>query len=162
MLLYVMRHGPAEDHSPTGRDFDRRLSAEGRALVKAMALALHAERGADLPRVIASPRTRALETATIVRETLGPAGAAVEIEEALDGEQSIPWELVSALAAGSDDVLLVGHQPSVEELCRGLIRPEPLPILGFRTAAIVALASQSGGSRFRVASVLDPRQVRGR
>jgi phosphohistidine phosphatase SixA len=30
MKLYVMRHGPAEDFSASGRDFDRALTASGR------------------------------------------------------------------------------------------------------------------------------------
>jgi len=159
MLLYVMRHGPAEDRSPTGRDFDRRLTEDGRALVKAMALSLRTQRDAGLPRVVSSPRARALETATIVADTMRliHATGEVEVDEALDGERPIPRELVSALAAGGADTLLVGHQPSVEELCRGLLQPEPLPILGFRTAMIVALAT--AGARFRVDSILDPRQA---
>jgi phosphohistidine phosphatase len=122
-----------------------------------MAELLRAQRGADLPRVISSPRVRAQETATIVRSALGPAKATVELDERLGGEQPIPWELVSALATGGADALLVGHQPAVEELCRGLIRPEPLMISGFRTATIVALASDGVG--FRVASILDSRDA---
>ena len=175
MLLYVMRHGPAEDHAPTGRDFDRRLTAAGRALVLAMAEAFRAQRGAGPIRVLTSPRARARETAEIVHDTLsasreGPATGsapapiraaeqpAVEIHNALDGEHPIPLELVSALAEGGADVLLVGHQPSVEELCRGLVRPEPLVLQSFRTATIIAL--EPTGARFRVASILDPSAVR--
>lgn len=159
MLLYVMRHGSAEDHAPTGRDFDRRLTAEGQKLVQGMAAVLRAHRGgADLPRVISSPRVRARETAAIVRAAIGPAEATVELDDRLGGEQPIPGELVSALAEGGADTLLVGHQPTVEDLCRGLIRPEPLVISGFRTATIVALASD--GARFRLVSVLDPRDAR--
>jgi phosphohistidine phosphatase len=30
MELYLLRHGIAEDHSPSGRDQDRRLTEEGR------------------------------------------------------------------------------------------------------------------------------------
>ena len=33
MRLYVMRHGPAEDRAPTGRDFDRALTRAGREVV---------------------------------------------------------------------------------------------------------------------------------
>ena len=159
MRLYVMRHGPAVDRSPTGRDFDRRLTEDGRALVQAMALALRAAHGAPLPRVISSPRVRARETATIVVETMRlahPTGE-VEIDEELDGEQPIPSELVSALASAGADALLVGHQPSVEDLCRSLVQPEPLPTLSFRAATIVVL--ERTDARFRVDSILDPRKV---
>ena len=33
MRLYVMRHGPAEDRAPTGRDFDRVLTTMSPARV---------------------------------------------------------------------------------------------------------------------------------
>jgi phosphohistidine phosphatase len=158
MLLYVMRHGPAEDLSPSGRDFDRHLTPDGRALVLAMAEALRAQRGRDLPRVLSSPRARARETAAILRAALGPPEGIVELHDALDGEHPIPLEFVSALAEAGVDALLVGHQPSVEELVRDLIHPESPSLSSFRTATIVTLASS--GARFRVSSVLDPQQVR--
>jgi phosphohistidine phosphatase len=159
MLLYVMRHGPAEDHAPSGRDFDRRLTPAGRALVLAMAKALRAQRGdRDLPRVLSSPRARARETAVIVRETLGPHGATVELSDALGGEAPIPGTLVASIAAAGADALLVGHQPAVEELVRALLHPAPLVISGFYTGTIVALAHAD--ARFHLRFVLDPREVR--
>src|SRR6185503_11429291 len=140
MLLYVMRHGPAEDHAPSGRDFDRALTPAGRALVQAMAEALRAERRADLPRVLSSPRARARETAAIVREALGPPGAPVELHDGLGGEHPRPPEPAAERAEAHADALLVGHRPPVEELARALIAPKPLLFSGFRTATIVALS----------------------
>ena len=43
MKLYVMRHGPAEDHADSGRDADRALTAAGRERV--VAVAAEARRG---------------------------------------------------------------------------------------------------------------------
>ena len=40
MKLYVMRHGPAHDDSPSGRDADRALTVSGRERVAAVAKAL--------------------------------------------------------------------------------------------------------------------------
>lgn len=163
MRLYLMRHGPAEDQASSGRDFDRRLTADGRALVRAMGAALLRERTGSAPegpdlRVVSSPRVRARETAQIVREALGAGSPAVEFEEALSGDRAIPRELISALVELGRDALVVGHQPSIEELTRELLQPEPLVIRGFHTATIVILAVQ--GSGFALASVLDPKAVR--
>jgi phosphohistidine phosphatase len=158
MRIYVMRHGPAEDHASSGRDFDRRLTPEGRALVHAMAEALRRERlGSALPRVLSSPRVRARETGEIILETVGPHEAALELDEALGGETPIPRDLLANIAAAGADALLVGHQPTVEALVRDLIRPEPLRFSGFRTATIVAL--DHDGARFHLSTVLDPHKV---
>jgi phosphohistidine phosphatase len=159
MLLYLMRHGPAEDHAPSGRDFDRSLTPAGRAIVRSVAAALRVQRSeSSLPRVLSSPRARARETAAIVREVLDPREAAVELHPALGGEVPIPRDLVEAVVAAGADALLVGHQPVVEALVRELIHPAPLVISGFYTGTIVALAPT--GASFRLASILDPRKVR--
>ena len=34
MEIYLLRHGIAENHSPTGRDSDRSLTEEGRAKLR--------------------------------------------------------------------------------------------------------------------------------
>ncbi|MBN9165380.1 MAG: histidine phosphatase family protein, partial [Myxococcales bacterium] len=65
MKLYVMRHGPAEDNAPTGRDEDRALTPAGRERTRAVARALLAADEAPLT-IIASPLVRALQTAEIV------------------------------------------------------------------------------------------------
>lgn len=60
-----MRHGPAEDHAASGRDFDRALTASGRERVRDVARAL--VEGGEAPLVIlTSPLVRALQTAEIV------------------------------------------------------------------------------------------------
>src|SRR6478736_9710352 len=81
MRLYVMRHGPAVDDAPSGRDDDRELTASGRRRVRAVAQAL-LEAG-ELPRVIlSSPLVRALQTAEIVCAVGGLDGPARSSAEA--------------------------------------------------------------------------------
>lgn len=159
MLVYIMRHGPAEDHAPSGRDFDRALTPAGRAVVRSVAKALRAQRSeSSLPRVLSSPRARARETAAIVREVLDPRGAEVELHPELGGEEPIARTFVESLVEAGADALLVGHQPVVEALVRELMHPAPLVIAGFYTGTIVALAP--AGARFHLTSILDPRKVR--
>ena len=70
MKLYIMRHGPAEDFSPSGRDADRALTPSGRDRVRDVARALL--EADEAPHVIfTSPLVRALQTAELVATTLG-------------------------------------------------------------------------------------------
>src|SRR5512141_565765 len=124
MWLHVMRHGPAEDRSVTGRDFDRTLTREGRAVVERAARALQGARPSRPCRVLSSPLRRARETADLVRAALDPAEARwapVEIHDDLAADAGVPLSLVETVASDGADALLVGHQPIVEELVRLLV-----------------------------------------
>ncbi len=151
MRLYVMRHGPADDHSPTGRDFDRALTPPGREIVAKVARALQGALGGGPLRVLSSPLRRARETAEVVASVLAsiPAVTGVEIHDDLAADAELPLGLVGALREAGSDALLVGHQPVVEELVRVLIHPSrPSFPGGFRTATIAALDA-APDDRFR-------------
>jgi phosphohistidine phosphatase len=158
MRLYVMRHGPADDHSPTGRDFDRALTPPGRELVArvARALALGRAHGDGPLRILSSPLRRARETAEVVASVLASIPSAIEIHDDLAADAEVPLALVGAMREAGTDALLVGHQPIVEELVRVLIHPSrPSFPGGFRTATIVALDA-AAEDRFHLATILDP------
>src|SRR5262245_22665267 len=155
MRLHVMRHGPAEDRAPSGRDFDRMLTEAGREVVKRAALAFREGAGAGPLRLLASPYRRARETAEIVASSLEGAPD-FELHEDLGCDAGLPLSLVRALVGEGRDALLVGHQPTVEELVRSLVHPGHVPLhAGFRTATIVTLEHEAEG-RFRFAALLDP------
>ena len=163
MRLYVMRHGPAEDHAPSGSDFDRRLTPAGRELVGHVARAFQALRTAHprstAPlRILTSPRARARETAAIVRDTLVPIPDDLEIHAELGGETAIPLSLIDDAAASGVDTLLVGHQPVVEELVQQLLGGRRVRG-GFSTATVFGLdhAPETGGWTF--ATHLDPARL---
>lgn len=156
MRLYVMRHGPAEDRAPTGRDFDRALTRPGQEVVRRAVRALHEARAAAPLRVISSPYRRARETAELL---VAHFGGEPEIDDDLAADADVPLDLVQRLQAGAGDAIIVGHQPIVEELVRVLVHPAPVPLAaGFRTAMIVAL--ERAEDRFRLAAVLDPQTPR--
>jgi len=154
MRLYVMRHGPAEDRAPTGRDFDRALTVAGRAVVGRAAGALRDARAQAPARVITSPYRRARETADLVAAALGAGEAEVHPDLAADGD--VPIGLVREVHAAGADAVLVGHQPTVEELVRVLVQPaDPSIPSGFRTATIVALEHAAEG-RWVMHALIDP------
>jgi phosphohistidine phosphatase len=119
--LYVMRHGPAEDYSSSGRDFDRALTPQGRERVKLVAARL-AELG-EAPKVIlSSPLLRALQTAEIVAAELGT--PAVETHRAM-APGGPAHDLVLELAhEGRKRVMVVGHEPDLSGLIGSLQRDE--------------------------------------
>jgi len=114
MKLYVMRHGPAEDFAPSGRDEDRVLSIPGRERVRqvARALATHGE----APKVIlTSPLVRAVQTAEIVHSEC-QIGVPIETRRELAmGARAL--DLVREVSAGRRKrVMVVGHQPDLSGL----------------------------------------------
>lgn len=113
MLLYLMRHGIAEAHSPAG-DAGRRLTPEGRSLVKRVARDL-GRRGIGFESIISSPFARAMETARLVADGTG------YDREISDDRRLVPsatFESVSDLVrecSNAESLLLIGHQPLIGE-----------------------------------------------
>ena len=108
-MIWFLRHGDAEDSTP---DFERRLTEKGERQAADAGAAL-AALGVELDLCLASPRVRARDTARIACD---PFSVEPTIEDRLAGGWFDPLEL----AAGLDEVLLVGHEPdfsnAVEEL----------------------------------------------
>ena len=99
-MIWLLRHAEAEDGSP---DEARRLTKKGEEQARAAGRAL-AALGIKLELCLASPRVRAQQTAQLACE---PLGVEVSVEQRLSGGPFDPEEL----AAGLDEVLLVGHDP---------------------------------------------------
>ncbi len=159
MRLYVMRHGPAEDRAPTGRDFDRVLTQAGREIVERAAQALHQARGATPLRILASPFRRARETAAVVAAHLSAGEPELRADLGADAG-ALFFPLVRELHAAGADALVVGHQPIVEELVRALVQPaHPTRVSlpnGFRTATIAVLERVAAQGPWDLIAVLDP------
>jgi phosphohistidine phosphatase len=100
-MIWFLRHGDAEDTTP---DEDRRLTDKGRRQAKAAGEAL-AALGVEPEVCLTSPKARAHETAVVACAPFDEID--VVIEERLRGGDFDAAEL----AAGYDEVLLVGHEP---------------------------------------------------
>ena len=135
MKLYVMRHGPAEDHSSTGHDETRALTPSGRERVRDVARALQSL--GEAPKVVvASPLVRALQTAEIIHAH-AKVEAPLEVHTAM-APRGMALELVRAAAkAGRKRMMVVGHEPDVSILVASLLG-EPLPS-AFSKGMVVSL-----------------------
>jgi phosphohistidine phosphatase len=137
MRLYVMRHGPAESSSPSGRDFDRALSDVGRK--ETVRVARELERRGERPeRILSSPLVRAVQTSEIVRSV---AGGALEIRGELAPSEAAPDILMEL--TGAERVMLVGHAPDVSILVMDLLGHGRH---GFEPAMVVAMDISAPGS----------------
>jgi phosphohistidine phosphatase len=134
--LYVMRHGPAEEGSPTGRDGDRALTPDGRDRTRSVARALLAEGEVPLT-IISSPLVRALQTAEIVAavttleervrasKDAGSAPGAVEIRREMAPGGDLLALVHDVVRAGRKRVMIVGHEPDLSTLVVELIGRQP-------------------------------------
>jgi phosphohistidine phosphatase len=133
LKIYIMRHGPAEDQAPTGRDIDRKLTVSGRARTE---LAAHELGRWERPkRVIASPLVRTVETAEVLIAALGLGFELETREELAPGGNAIG--LLGELATqGAKRVIVIGHEPDVSSLAALLL---PSWARSFDKAMIVGL-----------------------
>jgi len=158
MKLYVMRHGPAEDHVDSGIDADRPLSASGRQRVGAVARLLVQEHEEPVS-IITSPLVRAVQTAEIVAivTNLGDKDGTVAVRrEIAPGGDAV--RLVHRLVAdGSKRVMLVGHEPDLSGLASTLLGSFGR---AFDKAMVVGIHMPPGGARPRLRFVLEPKGLR--
>jgi phosphohistidine phosphatase len=118
LKIYIMRHGPAEDQAPTGRDYDRKLTSSGRDRTELAARELG--KWERPKRVISSPLVRTVETAEVVIRTLGLSLDLETREELAPGGD--PLKLLGELAnEGAKRVILIGHEPDVSSVAAVLL-----------------------------------------
>ena len=130
--LLILRHGKAEAYSPQG-DKERALTAWGERDAASVGAEILETFGCpDL--IVASDAKRARQTAQIVAVVVG---YPVEIEtrgEIYEASVSDLLGVVHQLPASAGCVLLVGHNPGLEQLAGGLdaeaIAPLPLTTTG--------------------------------
>ena len=115
----ILRHGIAEDQSPTGFDCDRRLTAAGRVQLEDH-LAVLAAWGWAPSVILYSPYVRTTETAAVVAERF-PGVPCLPEEVIVLGD--VPDIL--QLCAGHTAPLLVGHQPTMGDVVAHLLGSPP-------------------------------------
>lgn len=135
-----MRHGhaPSVTEARVATDAERPLSEKGKADARAQAQALK-DSGGKPALILHSPLRRAAETAAEAAAVLGvPAKPFAPLENQL-GPDDLGRELAAPLAKAGE-LLAVGHQPQVGELCAWLAGR----VFEFRPAGMVALHLEGG------------------
>jgi phosphohistidine phosphatase len=131
--LYLLRHA----NSPVGGDDHARiLSAQGRVQAAAVAEYLR-ERGIVFDQIICSSALRTAETAQIATGHMGVIPRFSE-ELYLAGAEKLFAE-IQQTAAAAQQVLVVGHNPSIADLAMVLGRVESLSRLKAYSPATLAV-----------------------
>jgi len=122
--LYILRHAKAAPGDPGQDDHARALTLRGVADAEAVARYLH-KNGAEPERVLVSTSARTVQTADLVlRELVSPPRA-----DYRDGlylaEAGKILAMIQGLPARTGAVMVIGHNPGLEELATLLAR-EPV------------------------------------
>lgn len=118
--LYVLRHAKSSWDDPDLPDRLRPLARRGRRAVTALARHMRAS-GIAPDLVLCSPAVRAVQTWEGVASGL-PAGTAVHVDDQLYGASAGGLlRRLRGLPPDIDSVLVVGHNPGLEDLTLGLV-----------------------------------------
>jgi phosphohistidine phosphatase len=147
MELYLLRHAIAEDRSASGRDADRKLTAEGLDKLRRVARFAFAA-GVRPSLVLSSPYVRAFETATAAARVLDYKGDILKTDRLTpDASPSDVWTEVRG-HRGEESILLVGHEPLFSALASWLLGSARL-MIDFRKAALVRIDFDTLGAEPR-------------
>lgn len=113
--LLILRHGKSSWDSFES-DFDRTLTEQGQEYVKRVAISLQ-QNDLTPDYILSSPALRAIHTATIVCHSLGINADTIHTDSQIYNAQLEDLlNVITQCPEQSHRVLLVGHNPSFEEL----------------------------------------------
>ncbi|MFO1351432.1 MAG: histidine phosphatase family protein [Gammaproteobacteria bacterium] len=162
--LLIMRHAKSDKDSGAITDFARPLNKRGLKTAPKMGRWLH-DQGLQPDHVVSSPAERAKHTALLVCAELGIAPTAIHWERNIyDADLAMLLDVLAKRPQSAQRVLLVGHNPGLEDLTRYLSAAGDPSDKRLATAAIAqfempddwrALAKGSG----RLLAIHQPRSL---
>lgn len=165
--LYLMRHAKSDWHSAAQADFERPLNPRGNRDAVRMGQWLEAQ-GLRPQVLLASPAQRARQTALAVADTLGTKDNEVVFNQDLYlADRATLLHILRTIPAATDSVLLVAHNPGLDDLVEWLA-PEPPPLSEsgkLMTTAAIAMFELPGGwanlqrGRVTLQQLLRPREL---
>lgn len=125
ITLYVLRHAKSDWSDGSLKDFDRPLNDRGRKAAKVIGKELR-KRKIVPDLVLASPAVRANQTLKRVEDA---ASASFEVTEDERIYMAEPQSLIELIRAAPDDakrLMIVGHNPGLQQLVLSLTKPGEL------------------------------------
>ena len=123
--LILLRHGKAEPDSASGDDFDRRLSPRGARESAEMGVSL-ADMGFKPDVALVSPAARTRETWDAAQPAFP--GAEVRVcDELYLAEADLIRRTAEAADGSPKTVMVVGHNPGLQDLAVALLREGSAP-----------------------------------
>ena len=142
-MLYLMRHAKSDWHSAATSDFDRPLNQRGASDAARMGRWLQQEKISP-SLILSSPAQRAKQTALAVVDELEMNPEQIQFNKDLYlADRATLLNILQAVPDTADSVLLVAHNPGLDDLVEWLAsEPPPLSVSGklMTTAAIAMFA----------------------
>ncbi len=141
MVVYLLRHGIAEDAGIGKSDYGRTLTEDGRRKLRQV-LTAAAEAHVMPSVVLSSPLVRTLQTAEIAAEVLHFKGDPLQTPVLKPGTTPDQvWEEIR-LFRSEPSLLLVGHNPLMSELA-GYLLGSPNMQIDFKKGALMKIQLDS-------------------
>lgn len=118
--LTLFRHAKSGWDEPVARDFDRPLNAKGKRAARTMGEWLRAQ-GATFDQITGSPAIRVVETLENLSLGLGETLAPAWDRRVYLASASTLLDVVQEAPDGAASLMLVGHNPGLEELALLLV-----------------------------------------
>lgn len=113
--LYLLRHAKSNWKEPGLQDFDRPLNERGREAAPLVGRLIR-KRKLRVDLLLSSPAARARQTADLVKESAGLSADLLNDERIYEADAVALLEVVTQAAESADTLMLVGHNPGMEEL----------------------------------------------
>lgn len=117
--LLVLRHAKSSWNYPERSDYDRPLNARGKRDAPRIGTHLQAQ-GLIPDRILTSSARRARKTARKVAKGCGYTGKIKKLERFYEAVPGVYFETLQGLPDKYRSVLVVGHNPTMEQLVRHL------------------------------------------
>jgi phosphohistidine phosphatase len=145
-MLYLMRHAKSDWHSAAQSDFDRPLNKRGSKDAARMGQWLQ-QHNMSPSLVLSSPAQRTRQTVLAVTAKLGVNSDEIVFSRDLYlADRATLLKVLHSIPESTDSVLLVAHNPGMDELVDWLA-PEPPPVSDsgkLMTTAALAIFEVSG------------------
>ena len=157
--IYLLRHAKSGWALPGQKDFDRTLNAQGSDEAARLA-DLAANRGYRPELVISSTAARCRQTADAIR-CVFPVGVEFRFADSLYNSVADAYLELLKTQSSAASVMLVGHNPAIEETLEILIGSEATRAAladGYPTAglAVLELLSSANDNSCALADFLEP------
>ncbi len=155
--VLLLRHAHAAWPQPGERDFDRRLTEQGRKDALQMAERLKTL-GLQPARVVCSPAVRCHETLAAFETTWETPPEIIKEADLYDGDVQTYAEIVSS-QSGEGPLMIVGHNPMIEDIFLFMADGQIERFQGYPPAALAILQRDneaSGDTKWHLAHLLQP------
>lgn len=117
--LFLLRHAKSIPAAPGLLDFDRTLTPQGEADARQVGEYIQ-RRQLKIDQVISSPAIRAKQTTGAVMQAAGLNSEVYYDRRMYEADPQLMLDIVSEVDSNQDSILMVGHNPAMEDFVRGL------------------------------------------